>query len=278
MRYDDEPVNFEEVARLHNLDEQIEARLHGNTQARTDGQDALDPQLLQDLHTVYQPHGQAFQQGLNRVWGRLEQRGVTTAKPRQQRDRPRTRPGLPQERINPMEPLFTTGQRWTSRASALVAGILLAVLIGGLALGLILVRHNGGSATGGPRNQATAIPTNIPAVTPTATPFTVSSVDLTVTPASIDGMTCGSPVTFTYTATFHIPAGAARGTIQFDYTLNNGRSSTSASVNVSPGQTTQTYTFTSSGTLPADHTYPGIAEIQVTRPNAVQSAQVQPSG
>ena len=110
------------------------------------------------------------------------------------------------------------------------------------------------------------------------TPFSVSSVDLAVSPASIAGMACGSSASFTYTATFHIPAGTAGGTIQFQYTLNNGRSSTGASVAVSAGATSKTYTFTSSGTLPADHTYPGIAEVMVTSPNAVHSPQVQPSG
>jgi len=40
--------------------------------------------------------------------------------------------------------------------------------------------------------------------------------------------------------------------------VNNGRSSPSASVTVSPGQTTATYSFTWSGNLPPDHTYPGL--------------------
>ena len=114
--------------------------------------------------------------------------------------------------------------------------------------------------------------------TPSATPFTVTSVDLAVSPDSIAGTTCGSAISLTYTATFHLPAGTDGGNIQFAYTLNNGRSSTNASVTVSPGQTTKTYAFTSAGTLPADHTYPGIAEVMVTSPNAVQSPQVQPTG
>jgi len=84
--------------------------------------------------------------------------------------------------------------------------------------------------------------------------------------------------TFTYTATFHIPAGTAGGTIQFLYTWNNGHASPSASVTVPPGQSTATYTFTSSGTLYVDHTYPGIAEVLVNSPNAVNSPQVKPSG
>lgn len=130
---------------------------------------------------------------------------------------------------------------------------------------------NGGSG-------AASTPTPPPTPSPTPVPFKVTSVDLVVNPNSIAGKVCGSSATFTYTATFHIPANTAGGTIQFSYTLNNGRSQTNASVTVSPGQTTKTYTFTSSGTLPPDHTYPGIAEVLVSSPNAVSSPQVKPAG
>ena len=270
MRSEDEPVNFEEVARLQNLDEQIDRRLSGNTPSQPNGTDALDADLLRHLHNFYQPHGQAFQQGLNRVWGRLEQRSPALARPRQRPDDPTTRPGPSQQRISPMSQIFHTGHRWASRASVLITAALLVVLVGGLTLGLILVRHNGSSPTGSSPNQGQG--------NTGTTPFSVSSVDLSVSPDSIAGMPCGSAVSFTYTATFHIPAGTAGGTIQFQYTLNNGRSSTPASVTVSAGETTKTSTFTSSGTLPPDHTYPGIAEVMVTSPNAVNSPQVQPSG
>ncbi|HLY30152.1 MAG TPA: hypothetical protein VKQ36_03935 [Ktedonobacterales bacterium] len=126
--------------------------------------------------------------------------------------------------------------------------------------------HTGNPTTGS--NQGTS----------SSTPFKVKSVDLSVTPSSIAGDACGSSVTFTYTVTFHIPSGTAGGTIHFQYTLNNGRSSTPASVTVSPGQTTKQYTFTSSGTLPFDHTYPSVAEVMVTSPSSVTSSQVKPTG
>lgn len=171
MPYDDEPVNFEEVARLQNLDEQIDQRLHENTRARPDRQDALDPELLRDLRDFYQPHSQAFQQGLNRVWGRLEQRGITAAQSRQPRDGPHAQPGTPQERFRPMHTIFRTGQRWSARASTLVAAVLLVILVGGLTLGLILVRHNGNNTGGGPQTPtATSVATATPPSTPTATP------------------------------------------------------------------------------------------------------------
>ena len=136
---------------------------------------------------------------------------------------------------------------------------------------------NGGSGAGS-TPTATATSTPPPTPSPTPVPFKVTSVDLVVNPNSIAGTVCGTSMTFTYTATFHIPANTLGGTIQFSYTLNNGRSQTMSSVTVSPGQTTKTYTFTSSGTLPPDHTYPGIAEVLVSSPNAVSSPQVIPAG
>ena len=278
MRSDEEPVNFEEVARLQNLDEQIDQRLHGNTQARPGDQDALDPEFLRDLHEFHQSHGQAFQHGLNRVWDRLEQHGAAAPQQGQQRDVLITPTGLPQERQLPMQPEFRPARSWLSRASVLIAAVLLVVLVSALTLGLILVRANGNGSNTGSGNQATATAPASATSTPASAAFTVTSVDLAVTPTSIAGQTCGSTVTFTYTATFHIPAGTAGGPIQFQYTVNNGRGSTSANVNVGPGETTHTYTFTSSGMLSLDNTYPGIAEVIVTSPNAVNSPQVQPSG
>ncbi len=120
--------------------------------------------------------------------------------------------------------------------------------------------------------------TTTAAPSPTLVPFKVTGVDLSVNPNSIAGTLCGSSASFTYTATFHVPAGTAGGTIQFMYTVNNGRGSTNASIAVAAGETTKTYTFTSSGTLYSDHTYPGIAEVVVTSPNAVNSPQIQPAG
>lgn len=114
--------------------------------------------------------------------------------------------------------------------------------------------------------------------TVTPAPFSVTSVDLAVNPNSIAGKSCGSLASFTYLATFHIPAGTPGGTIHFNYTLNNGRSQTDATVTVGAGETSKTFSFTSSDTLPTDHTYPGVAEVMVTSPNTVSSPQIQPTG
>jgi hypothetical protein len=235
MRYDDEPQDVEEGARLQHLDAQIDQRLHQRAHA-SDPQEVLDPELLRDLQEFYQPRAQRFQSGLNRVWDRMGQRGVTPIQPYQRRNGSLTRPDFRQERLHPMSRFSRTGLRWASRASVLVAAVVLFALVGALAVGLVLVRQNGkGTITGG-QNTATATSPATDAPTPTSTPFTVTSVDLVVTPDSIAGKSCGSAVSFTYTATFHLPAGHAGGTIQYEYTLNNGRSSTSASVTASPGK------------------------------------------
>ncbi len=159
-----------------------------------------------------------------------------------------------------------------ARRTMSVAATLSAIVIVALIVGVLTQLGRTGGHTGGSGPSIVAPPTA------TAVPFTVSSVDLTVNPASIAGQTCGATTTFTYTATFHVPANTAGGTIQFAYTLNNGRSQTPASVMVKPGATDLTYTFTSSGVLPADHTYPAPAIVMVTSPNNVLSPSALPSG
>ncbi|MBO0781365.1 MAG: hypothetical protein J2P37_21305, partial [Ktedonobacteraceae bacterium] len=108
--------------------------------------------------------------------------------------------------------------------------------------------------------------------------FHVTNVTMAVSPASIQGLSCGTSIAVTYTATFHVAANGPGGTVRFNYTINNGRGQTPASITFSPGQTTKTYTFTWSGALPADHTYPGPGGVQVTSPNQLTSPLVAPTG
>lgn len=144
------------------------------------------------------------------------------------------------------------------------------------------------SQAGVPTSQPTA-PTAPSTATPQSTsstvqptaplmPFKVTSVDMSVSPASIAGMICGTQVTVTYTATFHVTPGSSGGTVQFAYTVNNGRGQSNASINFAAGQMTRTFIFTWSGTLPIDHTYPEPGGVIVTSPNQVNSTLVGPSG
>jgi hypothetical protein len=101
---------------------------------------------------------------------------------------------------------------------------------------------------------------------------------MAVNPASIAGMTCGHSITVTYTATFHIVANSPGGTVQFIYTVNNGRSTTPASLTFGPGETTKTYAFTWQGTLSSDNVYPGLGGVVTSSPNVVHSPSVKPTG
>lgn len=113
---------------------------------------------------------------------------------------------------------------------------------------------------------------------PGSSPFKVTSVDLAVQPTSVNGDACGTSLTVTYTATFHIAANSPGGTIKFEYTSNNGRGSTPASLIVGAGKTSATFSYSTQGTLTEDHTYPGIGEVSVTSPNSIQSNQAYPKG
>jgi hypothetical protein len=101
---------------------------------------------------------------------------------------------------------------------------------------------------------------------------------MAVSPTSIQGLPCGTSIVVTYTATIHVAPNSSGGTVKFNYTVNNGRGQTPASINFGQGETTETYTFTWSGTLPADHTYPGPGGVQVTSPNQLTSPLIAPTG
>lgn len=190
---------------------------------------------------------------------------------------------------------------------AAIAAVLIVALMVAVVLGEMGARTQPGTS-GNPTTTAAPAPTQmaspatspavtrapIPTVTPSATataaatatatprpkpgPFTVTSVDMAVSPTSIAGMRCGTFVTVTYTATFHLAPNGPGGTIQFYYTVNNGRGDNPASVAVAAGQTTARYSFTWSGNLPADHTYPEPGGVMVRSPNAITSPTVWPSG
>ena len=156
-----------------------------------------------------------------------------------------------------------------------IVATLAAVLVVALLAGVLIEFGKLGQRSGAPPLPT---PTVIPSSTATSVPFAVTSVDLAVQPTSIAGKACGGTASFTYLATFRIPAHTAGGAIQFAYTLNNGRSQTPGTVTASPGATSATFTFTSSGVLSADHTYPAPAIVMVTSPNSVTSAAALPSG
>lgn len=161
-----------------------------------------------------------------------------------------------------------------SVVSIVFSFIVLFALVG---CGNVTGTTSGSGTTSGPGVTPTvnSSPTPSPA---SAVPFKVTSIDMAVNPTTIAGLKCGTYITVTYTATFHVAPNSPGGTVQFMYTVNNGRGSTMASLVFAPGETTKTYTFTWSGNLPPDHTYPEPGGVMTSSPNQVTSQLVGPSG
>jgi hypothetical protein len=230
-----------------------------------------DAEALAYLRSFYQAGAQQEQDTLERMWKRIA--GATPSEYYQrenekelylQRDQ-QTQHG-DMGRLGPQRPRRTSLMQ---RIGVLAAAVFLVALVGSMAVVFYAVRHtNGGAGPGTP----TSTPTT------QAVPFKVTSVTMSVMPASIEGTACGTNLTVTYTATIHVAPKSAGGTVQFTYTVNNGRGQTPASITFSPGETTKTYSFTWSGALPVDHTYPQPGGIEVTSPNQLISPLVAPTG
>jgi hypothetical protein len=127
------------------------------------------------------------------------------------------------------------------------------------------------STSGVSRHTLSMIKTN-------AATFTVTSIDMSVTPATVSTWKCGSYIQVIYNAVFHVVSGPSGGTIVFSYTLNNGRSQTFEKLTIIPGQHLSNFVFTWQGSLPSDHTYPGPGGVLVTSPNYLLSQMVFPAG
>ena len=131
---------------------------------------------------------------------------------------------------------------------------------------------------------ATASPSHSHSVSSTglastnASTFTVTGIDMSVTPSTVSLWKCGSYIQVVYNAVFHVNSGPNGGTIVFSYTVNNGRSQTPEKLTILPGQRLSNFTFTWQGSLPSDHTYPEPGGVLVTSPNYFLSQMVLPSG
>ena len=106
--------------------------------------------------------------------------------------------------------------------------------------------------------------------------FKVQRIIISVRPASIAGMTCGTPVNVTYTATITIAPGSPGGTVKL--TWNIGSTSTPASATFAPGETVKTVSITDMGTLARNNSYPRNGSITSTSPNVVKSTTIRPIG
>ena len=100
-------------------------------------------ELIGELRQLYHEEAQAVDRRLDGVWRRLEQHPAMRQRRQEAMTRGRVaRPDTrrPRSTAQPLTRL-PAPRAWSVRASALAAAVLLVVLVGGLAAGLILVRR-----------------------------------------------------------------------------------------------------------------------------------------
>ena len=169
MTHDDEPINPNDTEQI---DDWIDLMLSSRPNQPDYQHDLPDPQLLRKLQAMSWEQAQTVNDRVARVWRRLEARARLSAHGQRRAVSP-ARPVSQQERRplmqHPMLPIHPP-RRWPTRFAALAAAVLLVALVGGLVIGLVLVRHPGGQ-TAHPQPTlsatATAMKTPTPPVTPT---------------------------------------------------------------------------------------------------------------
>ena len=166
---------------------------------------------------------------------------------------------------------------WSSNKTRKTFVIIVCLFVVGIVFFGNIIRSSGvDAATASPSHSHSASSTSL--ATTNAATFTVTGIDMSVTPTSVSLWKCGSYIQVVYNAVFHVVSGPNGGTIAFSYTVNNGRSQTFEKLTILPGQRLTNFTFTWQGSLPLDHTYPGLGGVLVTSPNYFLSQKVFPSG
>jgi 1-aminocyclopropane-1-carboxylate deaminase/D-cysteine desulfhydrase-like pyridoxal-dependent ACC family enzyme len=106
----------------------------------------------------------------------------------------------------------------------------------------------------------------------------LTSLTLTVSPASVTGITCGSIVSFVYTAAVTIAPNSNGGNVSLNWSFSNS-SFTLTFATYQPGAPlTQTITYLLSGRLEHNNIFPPSGSISSTSPNALTSVPVKPYG
>jgi len=174
---------------------------------------------------------------------------------------------------------------WHNNRTSTAVVIVVCLLVVGLAgCGNGIASHGGDATTVASSHSYSDLSTSFGTKQPlsmrttNAAPFSVTSIDMSVSPASVSLWKCGSYIQVVYNAVFHVVSGPNGGIIQFSYTLNNGRSQTLEQLTIIPGQQQSNFVFTWQGSLPSDHTYPGPGGVLVTSPNYLLSQTVFPAG
>jgi hypothetical protein len=162
------------------------------------------------------------------------------------------------------------------RTRKAVVIVVCSLVVGIVVCGSIISSHVADAAAVTASHSHSASATSF--ATTNAAAFSVTSIDMSVSPTSVSLWKCGSYIQVVYNAVFHVVSGPNGGTIVFSYTLNNGRSLTPEKLTIIPGQHLSNFVFTWQGSLPIDHTYPGLGGVLVTSPNSIVSQTVAPAG
>ena len=107
-------------------------------------------------------------------------------------------------------------------------------------------------------------------------PFQVVGISMSVNPASVSAVPCGSTVNITYIATVYIAPNSNAGTVSL--TWNADYEHPSASITFAPTQTVGTVSLTLPQKAAHYITFPRAVSIASTSPNAFSSASVAPTG
>lgn len=239
-----------------------------------------DAEVMAYLRSFYGMDTQQERGMLDRIWNRIADAAPSVQQIQHKQEKEEVIDMPDQQFQFSNQAIHRRSTSLMQRLGVLATAVFLVALVGSMALIFYTIRHNaGGPTSGGPKPPViitTVPPTPMP--TTKTVPFKVTSVAMSVMPGSIAGIPCGTYSTVTYQATIHVMPHGPGGTVQFGYTVNNGRGQNTASVKFAPGETSKTYSFTWSGALPADHTYPGPGGIDVTSPNQLISPMVGPGG
>lgn len=267
--------------------EEVDRQIEQVSQHKGNEGERADAEVIASLRSFYGIDPPQEQGMLDRIWSRIEDATPSLQHSQQQQERQGGAAMQNQPVLGSNRATYRRSTTLMQRLSVLAAAVFLVALVGSMALIFYSVRHN----TAGPKPTpiVTTVPstpkptlTPTPKLTPTPTtkpvPFKVTSIAMSVTPGSIAGIACGTDLTVTYKATIYVMPHGPGGTVQFGYTVNNGRSQNTASVTFAPGETSQTYAFTWSGALPADHTFPEPGGIEVTSPNQLPPSLMGPGG
>jgi hypothetical protein len=252
------------------LPEEVDRQIESVSQRREG--DRIDANALAFLRSFYQTDAQQEQESLDRIWNRIasatffEQVTQESEKELAMKNPHMQYGGSTMGSSHGSHPRHSSLMQ---RLGVLAAVVFLVALVGSMAIVFYAARHTPGG-TASPHPTSTVSTTN--------TPLKVTSVSMSVTPGSIANLSCGTNLTVTYTALFHVSPNSAGGTVHFNYTVNNGRGQSPASVTFNPGEITKSYKFTWRGALPVDHTYPEQGGVQVTSPNQLTSQLVGPTG